>query len=147
MYKRLLLRGVRGLAITLTLLVISLCLAQTTEELTNPAPENWPTFGRTLDDQRYSPLDQINRENVKSVGLAWSRDLNFEGSVQITPVVYDGVMYINGNDGIVLALDATDGSTVWEYTAGDLAEGTASFFLSRNRGSVVVYEGKVYYAR
>lgn len=118
-------------------------LAQTTEELTNPAPGDWPTYGRTLEMQRYSPLDQINTENVSDLDLAWSRSLGFDMAAQFSPAVYQGVMYINGPDR-VQALDATNGELLWEYTV-DLHENTG-FVENRARGSVVVFDGKVYNA-
>jgi quinohemoprotein ethanol dehydrogenase len=139
------LRGVRYLGITLLATVLAFGLAQTTEDLTNPSPEDWPTSGRTLDGQRFSPLDQINTGNVEDLRLSWIRALEFDGSVGFTPVVVDGVMYINGN-GVAIALDATDGTTLWRYEP-EVDEATPGFFTTRQRGSVVVYEGSVYYSR
>lgn len=129
----------------LPILALSLTVAQTTEDLTNPPPGEWPTFNRTLDGLRFSPLDQITRDNVSELTLAWSRNLGYEGLVQSTPVVWDGVMYINGNMA-ALALDAATGDLIWEYRP-EQVEGATGFFLNRMRGGVVVYDGKVFYAR
>lgn len=125
-------------------LVVPIGFAQTTEELANPAPENWPTYGRNSEMWRYSPLDQINKENVDNLRLAWSRSLGFDTDAQFSPVVYNGVMYINGPDR-VQALDAASGELIWEYVV-ELNENSGQQNLSRSRGSVVVYDGKVYHA-
>lgn len=122
--------------------LLSFGAAQTTEELTDPAPGDWPTYGRNLEMWRYSPLDQINRDNVGELRLAWSRSLSTTFEPQGSPVEYDGILYINGPDRVT-ALDATNGDQVWEYTV-DLNENTASLTGGRSRGSVVVYEGKVF---
>ena len=47
----------------------------TQEMLTNPSPNDWLMFSRTYDAQRYSPLNQINKQNVSQLGLAWTRGL------------------------------------------------------------------------
>ena len=121
--------------------LLGVVFAQTAEELRNPAPEDWPTYGRNLEMWRYSPLDQINRDNAADLRLSWSRSLGFSTDAQFSPVVYDGVMYINGADRVI-ALDATNGDLVWEYTT-ELNENTATLTSGRSRGSVIVYEGKV----
>lgn len=126
-------------------LLVPLAMAQTTEDLINPPPGEWPTHNRTLDGARFSPLDQINRENVSELGLAWSRSLGFEGSVQSSPVVWDGVMYINGI-GVVQALDATNGDLMWEYRP-EISADVRGVLAERMRGGVVVHEGLVYYSR
>jgi PQQ-dependent dehydrogenase (methanol/ethanol family) len=125
--------------------VLSIVLAQTIEDLNNPPPGEWPTHSRTTDNVRFSPLDQISRDNVGNLRLVWSRALGFEGQVQSSPVVWDGVMYINGV-GAVLALDATSGDLIWEYRP-ELAEATRGVAAGRMRGGVVVFDGKVYYNR
>ncbi|HEX7040991.1 MAG TPA: PQQ-binding-like beta-propeller repeat protein [Trueperaceae bacterium] len=126
------------------LLLVSVGVAQSAEELENPDPEDWPTLGRTLDMQRYSPLDQIDADNVGQLRVVWTRDLDVRGRQQAAPVVYDGVMYINGIDSEVLALDAATGELLWRYDAALDENFTGSPQL---RGSVVVYDGKVFYAR
>jgi alcohol dehydrogenase (cytochrome c) len=126
-------------------LLAPVAIAQTTEDLINPPPGEWPTHNRTLDGLRFSPLDQINRENVDQLRLAWSRSLGYEGSLQSSPVVWDGVMYINGI-GVVHALDATNGDLIWEYRPV-MSDDVRGVLAARMRGGVVVHEGLVYYAR
>ena len=84
--------------------------------LRDPDPADWLMVHRTYDHQAYSPLDQINRENVGDLRLAWMRAMDNEGPQQLRPLVYDGVMYIAhpGSDHLQ-ALDATTGDLIWDY--------------------------------
>lgn len=76
---------------------------------------NWLTHGRTYDEQRFSPLDQINTSNVKELGLAWYFDIPTKRGIEATPIVVDGRMYVTGAWSMVYALDAADGSELWRY--------------------------------
>jgi len=76
-------------------------------------PENWLAHGRTYSEQRYSPLDSIDRDNVDSLGLAWHRDLGTRRGLEATPLVIDGVLYFTGTYSEVLAVDARSGKTLW----------------------------------
>ena len=86
----------------------------TDQMLLNPAPEDWLMFSRTYDAQRFSPLNQVNKQNVNQLTMAWSRGLG-QGSTETIPTVYKGVMYVNVPGGAVQALDATTGDLIWEY--------------------------------
>jgi quinohemoprotein ethanol dehydrogenase len=55
---------------------------------------NWITYGRTYSEDRYSPLVQINKNNVGKLGLAWDVDLSFKRGFEATPIVVDGIMYV-----------------------------------------------------
>src|SRR5215467_9692075 len=59
--------------------------------LANPDPADWLMINRTFDEQRFSPLDQINKTNVGQLRMAWSRGLP-NGTQESTPIVYRGVM-------------------------------------------------------
>ncbi len=82
--------------------------------LEDPAPADWLHWRRTQNGWAYSPLDQIDRENVADLTLAWSRGLE-EGSQQGTPLVYDGVMYYPNPSSVTQAIDAATGDLLWEY--------------------------------
>jgi len=86
----------------------------TREMLLNPNPEDWLMYSRTYDAQRYSPLDEIDRDNVGQLSLAWSLGLP-EGITETIPTVYAGVMYLTMPDGSVAALDATTGDLIWRH--------------------------------
>src|SRR5215468_958899 len=66
----------------------------TDQMLLNPSPDDWLMFSRTYDAQRFSPLNQVNKQNVNQLGLAWSRGLG-AGTTETIPTIYKGVMYIN----------------------------------------------------
>src|SRR3972149_5696907 len=78
-------------------------------------PQNWLVHGRTYDEQRYSPLTQINEDNIAGLGLAWFYDFPTKRGIEATPIVVDGVMYVTGSWSRVYALDAKTGALLWEY--------------------------------
>src|SRR5262245_63042807 len=80
----------------------------TDQMLLNPSAEDWLMFSRTYDAQRFSPLNQVNKQNVNQLTLAWSRGFG-QGVTETIPTVYKGVMYINVPGGAVHALDAATG--------------------------------------
>jgi alcohol dehydrogenase (cytochrome c) len=93
----------------------------TTAMLQNPSPNDWLMYSRTYDAQRFSPLNQIRKQNVAQLKMAWSKDMA-TGTQESIPLVHDGVMFImtTGAPGapagpVVWALDATNGDLLWEY--------------------------------
>jgi alcohol dehydrogenase (cytochrome c) len=86
--------------------------------LRNPAPGDWLNWRRTDNAWGYSPLDQITRQNVGQLQLAWSWSMDDTGSQQATPLVYDGIMYLPNPRGVIQALDAATGDLIWEYRPG-----------------------------
>ena len=82
--------------------------------LQDPAPEDWLMWRRTLDGWGYSPLDQIDRDNVGRLRMVWSRGLG-PGLQQGTPLVHDGVLYMPNPRDVIQALDAVTGDLRWEY--------------------------------
>ena len=86
----------------------------TDEMLQNPDPADWLSWRRTLNHWGYSPLDQIDRDNVSRLQLVWTRPLN-PGVQEGTPLVYDGVMYFPHPNDITQAFDAATGELIWEY--------------------------------
>src|SRR5205823_4134488 len=86
----------------------------TQKMLENPSPEDWLMFSRTYDAQRYSPLKQIDKQNVGQLKMVFNFDMP-AGSTETIPLVHDGVMYVTLPSGAVRALDAATGVTIWEY--------------------------------
>ena len=82
--------------------------------LRSPAAGDWLNWRRTDNVWGYSPLDQIKRENVQQLQLAWSWSME-EGAQEATPLVHDGVMYLPNPRGVIQALDAATGDLIWEY--------------------------------
>ncbi len=102
------------LAATLAVAQVQNFKPVTEQELENPSPNDWLMFSRTLDAQRFSPLNQITTANVGQLRTAWVRGLP-EGQTETTPIVRGGVMYVIAPGAIVQALDATNGDLLWEY--------------------------------
>src|SRR5262245_60119012 len=82
--------------------------------LQTPQQGEWLNWRGGQNSWGYSPLNQINKENVGRIQLAWSWALN-TGASQPAPLVHDGVMFIPNPGGGVQALDATNGDLLWEY--------------------------------
>ncbi|MCY4155546.1 MAG: PQQ-dependent dehydrogenase, methanol/ethanol family [Gammaproteobacteria bacterium] len=78
-------------------------------------PHNWLNHGRTYNEQRFSPLTQINDGNVAQLKLAWHLDLPGKRGLEATPLVADGRMYTTGTWSRVYAVDAASGEMLWEY--------------------------------
>lgn len=76
---------------------------------------NWVTTGRSYDEQRFSPLSQIDDSNASRLGLAWYADLNMSRGEEATPLVVDGVMYVSTAWSVVRAFDATNGKPLWTF--------------------------------
>ena len=72
-------------------------------------------YGRTYDDHRFSPLNQINEQTVGKLGLAWSRELGTTRGLEATPLVEDGIIYTTGTWSVVYAIDAKTGEIRWTY--------------------------------
>ena len=88
------------------------------QRLANAAgePENWLTYGGTYNAWRYSPLDQVNRDNVADLSAAWVFQTGVvDGGFSCTPLVADGVMYITSSWNRVFAIDAVTGVELWHY--------------------------------
>ena len=77
--------------------------------------EEWLTYGRTYDEQRYSPLDRIDATNVSRLDLAWYADLDTARGQEATPLHIDGKLYITTAWSMVKAYDAKSGELLWEY--------------------------------
>lgn len=75
----------------------------------------WINTGRTPDEQRFSPLDQINAGNVRQLGLAWYADLATDRGQEATPIVVGRTLYNVEPWNIVTAYDATNGKVLWRF--------------------------------
>ncbi len=118
-----------ALALTCTLLPLQQSSAQSQALLTNPLatytsispamlsapPEaDWLMWRRTYDVSGHSALQQINRDNVDQLELAWSTALG-QGGNMTTPLVHDGVMFIADTNNVLRVLDASSGTELWNY--------------------------------
>ncbi len=116
----------------------------TTEMLENPDPADWLMLGRTYDEQRFSPLHQINKSNVNTLRMAWTRGLP-AGTESTIPIVYDGVLYVVSPVNSVLALDATTGDLIWEYARKTGPEFALPLLAATSSKSLAIYHDMIFY--
>ena len=114
-------------------------------------PQEWPLYGRTFEEARFSPLEQIGPSNASTLGLAWEfsdfvvRGRTHRGN-EASPLVADGVMYFSGPWSVVYALDARNGKLLWKYDPqvdGNWVRRACCDAV--NRG-VALWNGRVYVA-
>ncbi|MDA2934374.1 PQQ-binding-like beta-propeller repeat protein [Acidobacteria bacterium AH-259-D05] len=117
----------------------------TEEKRLKPSPNDWLMFSRTYDNQRFSPLDQINRQNVGDLDMVWVRGME-PGTHEHIPVVYAGVMYVANPPAIIQALDATNGDLIWEYRRR-LPSDLGDYISAPGRAkSIGIYQDLILYA-
>ena len=109
-------------------------------------PGNWYTAGRDFGKSYYSPLDQINKETVGRLGLAWVSHLNTRRGLEATPIVIDGVMYTSGPYGKTYALDARNGEEIWYFDPQVDGQTNRKVCCDAVNRGVAVWKGKVYVA-
>jgi alcohol dehydrogenase (cytochrome c) len=98
----------------------------TYERLANPdkEPQNWLMVHRSYDSQRFSPLNQITKQNVKNLKFLFAVAVggaNGNESIEATPLVEDGFMYIVDHWGVVYKIDVRSGKAgriVWKMDPG-----------------------------
>lgn len=122
-------------------------LANSQVDLRQPSGKEWRTVGGDLHNSRYSTLTQITPKNVKTLKAAWVTHLGSgigpKYSLQATPIIERGVMYVaTGNDD-VYALDAKTGSLIWEYRSG-IDQNISTVCCGWDNRGVAVGDGKVF---
>jgi len=108
-------------------------------------PEDWLTYGGNYASQRFSPLKQINKENVNSLKLRWIYQLRRSGIAESSPIVADGLMYITEPPTTVTALDVRTGRPVWRWSA-DLPRDLLTIGLFPTNRGVAILGDTVYVA-
>ena len=78
-------------------------------------PSEWLSYGRNYQENRHSPLNQINKTTIDSLGLAWSIKLGTKRGIEATPIVANGIMYFTSTWSKVHAVDVRKGETLWTY--------------------------------
>jgi alcohol dehydrogenase (cytochrome c) len=104
----------------------------TEDMLLSPPDGEWLMWRRTYDHWGYSPLDQINASNVGALRLAWAWTLEPGGFQETTPLVHDGVMFLPQACDFVEAVDARDGTLIWEYRRERVEHPTRQACANRN---------------
>ena len=125
--------------------------AFTAEDLTALPTTDWLTNGGDLFNRRYSPLTQINRDNVADLKAVWRTRLNGSGvgakySGEAQPIVYDGVVYVVTGADDVFAINVESGEILWTYSANldDAIDVICCGWASRGVG---LGDGQVYVGR
>ena len=108
---------------------------------------NWLAYGRTHNERRFSPSDQINTGNVAKLKVDWFLDLPSDVGLVSTPLVVDGTLYFTGTMNVIRAVDAATGELLWEYDpkVADAIRGKRQAGWKHNRG-ISFYEGKLFAA-
>ena len=105
----------------------------------------WLTYGRTYNQQRFSPLRQINANNVKHLGLTWYYDIGGDRRVQeSTPLVVGDVMYVTAAWSRVIALNATTGKVLWTFDPHVPRESGAHGCCGPANRGVALWRGRVF---
>jgi quinohemoprotein ethanol dehydrogenase len=113
-------------------------------ENANAEPGQWMTNGRNYDEQRFSPLDQINTENVSELGLAWFADFDTNRGQEATPLVIDGTIYVSTAWSKVYAYDALSGEELWFYDPEVPGEWAVNVCCDVVNRGLAAWEGKIY---
>jgi alcohol dehydrogenase (cytochrome c) len=85
--------------------------------LENPDPGDWPMHRRNYYAHSYSPLDQINTDNVNGMTLEWVWSMH-DGDSEPAPLVYNGIVYLINSGNVIQALDGATGELIWENWSG-----------------------------
>jgi acido-empty-quinoprotein group A len=88
-------------------------------KILKPPTDAWPTFNGDYTGRRFSPLTQINKDNVGSLTLAWAFQARTQG-LQAMPLEVDGILYVGGGNQI-WAVDARTGRQVWRFARPGVA--------------------------
>ena len=147
------------LRICLSLIVLAALVPQTgvgqetfsAQALVDLPRDGWRTNGGNLYNQRYSPLSQINRENIGGLKGVWQARLRGSGagtkySGEAQPIVHDGVIYIPTGADDVFALSVETGEILWQYEA-DLDPDISTVCCGWISRGVAIGEGRIYLGR
>ena len=106
---------------------------------------NWLLNGRNFEAQHFSPLQQINQQNVAALGLAWYLDIDSAMGIVSEPIVVDGVAYVSAPQSKVYAVEAASGKLRWKFDPHvRLNLAINGSYSARTNGGVAVWEGKVF---
>ena len=119
-------------------------------DLREPAGRNWLTNGGDWKNSRYSTLDQINRRNVSKLKSAWvmhlGSGLGAKYSLEATPLVEDGIMYVPSGNNEVFAIDAATGALIWEHKS-HLDQSITTVCCGWNNRGAAMSEDKIFLGR
>src|SRR5215813_14754145 len=119
--------------------------AQTLDDLKNDGKntDNILTYGMGYHQQRYSPLTQINKTNLKRLVPVWSLSLDNNWGEQAQPLVYNGVMYVT-NAKATVAIDVGTGKQIWKHVLDWPEETPRVICCGVSNKGVAILNGKVF---
>ncbi|MDT8399781.1 MAG: PQQ-binding-like beta-propeller repeat protein [Pseudomonadales bacterium] len=128
---------------------VQAALLSAPEPLMAPPTDTWPSNGGSTTNQRWSPLDQINRDNVAGLKAQWRVHLNGSGmeprySAEATPLYKDGVLYISTGEDDVFAVNVDTGNVEWSYDAKLPEDMGAAICCGWDNRGVAMGEGKIF---
>lgn len=111
------LRGLAQRAVQPTTSVVAPAVSVGVERLRQADDDrgNWLMYGRNYGNQRFSPLDEINKKNVANLVPTWSFQTGTPDGIHATPLVVNGVIYLSTAWSHVFAIDASTGVELWHY--------------------------------
>ena len=113
----------------------------TDQMLLNPPDGDWLMWRRTYTGYGYSPLDQINKDNVKNLQVAWTWSMT-NGPTEVTPIAHDGILYIFNYANKVQAINGATGDLIWEYKRSLPAKMLSDGGNLSNR-NMAIYQGNL----
>ena len=111
----------------------------------NKEPHNWLSHGRDYNEQRYSPLDQINKQTISKLELEWSLDMGTTRGLEATPIIDNGIMFVSSTWSVVHAIDAKTGKELWVYDPNVPRSWARKVCCDVVNRGVAVWEGQVYF--
>jgi len=107
-----------------------------------PAGRNWLSYNGDYTGRRFSSLNQINAQNVANLRTQWVFHASNSNSLEVTPVVVDGMMFVaSAND--AFALDAQTGRVVWHYSR-PVTEGLIDDASQHHNRGVGIWHSRIY---
>ncbi|MEO6187132.1 MAG: PQQ-binding-like beta-propeller repeat protein, partial [Steroidobacteraceae bacterium] len=107
-------------------------------------PGQWMSYSRSWDEQRFSPLQQINDANAGQLGLAWYADLNTFRGVQATPLFIDGVLFNVSVWNVVTAYDGRNGKVLWTFDPKVAPEWARLACCGPSARGIAAWKGRIY---
>jgi alcohol dehydrogenase (cytochrome c) len=129
---------------TRTLKAVPNYVTVTDQMMRAPRPSDWLQYRGNYQGWGYSPLEQVNKTNVKSLQLVWSRAMA-PGPNQATPIIYDGIMYLGNPGDVIQAIDASTGDLLWEYKHPLPPEEMFTNDQGQKKRGIVVYGDRVFF--
>jgi acido-empty-quinoprotein group A len=126
-------------------LVCAVCLVRLCAQELDPAKmlrpltDTWPTFNGDYSGKRFSPLTQINKDNVRSLSLAWAFQTHAQNAVYATPLEVNGVLYFTVSNQ-AWAVDARTGREIWHFD-----HPFDGYTLGGGNRGVAMYKDRIYF--